>query len=249
MKTSKLFRLVYILIACFIPLLFFSFMFQAEEADYYNERIILYDSLDVTNATKTIKINYFEGDTAYIHKELTPDSLLISIVRYKNAEKKEKIGESKYYYMNGKLKRTENYNNSGKLHGYLVSYYQNGKRKRVDKYNNGELEIGKCFDSLGNKISYIPYYIEPDVDMAKIQELLKYPESLRGIGNGEDVKVRVLIDKTGTPLILDYNSKSSMGFIYEIKRILTLSIGIEPAYEDGEPVRCWVYMPFVFRLR
>lgn len=71
---------------------------------------------------------------------------------YKSAEgdfeNGHKVGNWKYYYTNGQLRITENYDKDGKTTGEFISYYKNGAIKETSTYANDKLN--------GNTTTYNP---------------------------------------------------------------------------------------------
>jgi antitoxin component YwqK of YwqJK toxin-antitoxin module len=57
-------------------------------------------------------------------------------------------GEAKYFYIDGKLEKTQKYEHGTLL--YSIDYYKNGRIKFKDSYCNDTLYFSQGWDSLGN---------------------------------------------------------------------------------------------------
>ena len=211
----------------------------------YNATIII-DSVQAAKIDTDYKI---EKDSNGIHivQTYSKDSILISIERYIDYKNSIHTDESRFWYPDGNLKKTINYNKVGKKEQKLITYHNNGQIKREDLYKNGKLITGKCYDSLGNEVKYFPYETEPIVDLNQISNCFKYPENLRRQDIEERLIAKILVDKKGKIIKIKYDDLHSPEFVNEAV-LCILKSNIQPAYEDGEPILCWVSIPIMFRI-
>ncbi len=212
----------------------------------YNATIIV-DSVQVAEMNAENKIEY-DSNGIHIVQTYSKDSILISIERYIDYKNSIHKDESRFWYPDGNLKKTINYNKVGKKEQKLITYHNNGQIKRENLYKNGKLIIGKCYDSLGNEVKYFPYETEPIVDLNQISNCLKYPENLRRQDIEEIVEIKFWLDKKGKIIKIEYDNLHSPEFVNEAVRCI-LNSDMQPAYEDGEPIICRVHIPITFRLR
>lgn len=90
------------------------------------------------------KYNHNEKDELIIHyKKYYRNGNIESVgsfleISYETAY--NKIGEWKYYYINGNLKFTQKYNNKGVKIGELKSYYKNGKLREIGNYSDTRIK-------------------------------------------------------------------------------------------------------------
>jgi len=213
----------------------------------FNKEIIV-NTKYVNDKSKLIKQIDIQKDGSTIVKTFTKDSILISSERYINYKEEQYIGESTYWYENGKIKKIINLKKNGILDGVLKTYYIDGKIKRNDIYKNEKLIDGNCFDSTGNKIKYFPYISEPLMDLALLSECLVYPESMRRQNIQEEVILKILFDKNGKIVKITYDDKNLDEFLNEAIRCI-LKMKFEPGYLDGEASEFTVFVPISFRLR
>ncbi|OGU12025.1 MAG: hypothetical protein A2X61_04240 [Ignavibacteria bacterium GWB2_35_12] len=194
-------------------------------------------------------IKTYTKDSVMIAREILPKKNLSQIDSTCQYLGLQCIGENRYWYPNGKIKKIINLKNNNQLDGELIIYYKNGQIKRLDNYIRNELKSGKCFDSLGNEVEYFPYLIEPYIDLGKFQSALIYPENMRRAGIEEKIVLRVLLDTLGTPVKIRYDSDNSIYFVNEIIRVFQNNKLFIPAKIDGYPEFLWVTIPVNFLLR
>ena len=89
---------------------------------------------------------------------------------------------------------------------------------------------------------------EPMVDMALLQKNIVYPEMARKAGIEGKVMVRVLIDQQGkvlkTEIETSVNKDLDQAAIRAIKKTK-----FAPAMKDNKPVKFWVTIPVMFKLK
>lgn len=212
----------------------------------YNATIII-DSVQAAEMSAENKIEY-DSSGIYIVKTFSKENILIANEKFFDNKKNKKIEDSKYYFPDGKLKFTMNYDKEGKRDGKLLSFYLNGKTKREDFYKLDSLISGKCYDSLGNEVKYFNYFESTTINLQILQSCLKYPENLRRQNIEELVILKILLDKKGKIIKIKYDELNSMEFVNVGARCI-LNYNLNPVKVDGEPIIYWVSIPIHFRLR
>lgn len=204
-----------------------------------------------TNYSNSIeKYNYKKADSVgFLRETYNKNGGLLSQELMDDTTKWNFIGEAKYYYDTGEIRIIKHYDKKGYLDGELLGYYKNGQLKRKELYKKGQLVESQCFDSLGNKRLYTPFYIDLDYNLADIASNLEYPESLRKKGIEEKLLISVCINKKGNPVIAYYDSLSSKEFVMSAIEALKNCHCIQPAYENDEPIAAWLCVPFTFKLK
>lgn len=216
----------------------------------FNSEIILDSNYQIKD--KSIKeIVLKDKSENTIVKTLNNDSVIVSVESFDNEADRNFIGESKYFYSDGKLKKSIIYNKKN-LYSEVKIYHSNGKLKREDYFKDMKLIKGNCFDSLGDLVKHTEYEKLPVIEIEKFGQCLMYPDSLRKEGIEEDVILRVLINKFGKIVLIKYDNLHSKLFIEEAVRCLSklnnIKGAIQPALIDGEPIDMWIYIPIRYRL-
>ncbi len=89
---------------------------------------------------------------------------------------------------------------------------------------------------------------EPYVDIRELQSKVIYPEEAKKAGIQGKVEVRALIGTDGVCRETIIESSDSV-LLNENASNAIKSCVFEPAIKDGKPIKCWVSIPIVFRLR
>lgn len=96
---------------------------------------------------------------------------------------------------------------------------------------------------------FIPVEKEPEVDLAKLQRLVTYPDIARRAGIEGRVGLRILVGADGQVRrkAIEYSdnemlNQAALDAIEKYGRFV-------PAIQNGEPIMVWVSIPIVFRLR
>lgn len=210
----------------------------------FNTLIFIDSSYKIKNP-ESIEIVTTDENGLAVVTTLTSDSLPVSIESFDNNEKRNYIGQSKYWFPSGQLKRIVNYDKIN-MYNRVKSFYPNGKVKRNDQFKNRKLVLGSCYDSLENEIDHTPYEVEPNIDLGYLTGCVKYPENLVSQGLQEIVILRVFINKEGRIIRVNYDSNNTDGFVKAALKCLLDMKNVVPAYIDGEPIDCWINIPFKF---
>jgi TonB family protein len=162
------------------------------------------------------------------------------------------------YYLNRKTYRYIGYS-KGMYHGKFQVFYPTGIKRREDLYEEGRFVKGKCYDTAGNEIRYIPYnssasFIEGDNELReRIQ--IELGRTLYGAGDKLGYKgiadasiagrvvVCFVIDKQGVMknvrVVKTPNPEINDKVVNAIIRIR----GWQPASKEGEYVDSEITMP------
>jgi TonB family protein len=96
---------------------------------------------------------------------------------------------------------------------------------------------------------FIPVEKEPEVDLAKLQKLVAYPDIARRAGIEGRVGLRILVGADGNVRrkAIEYSdnemlNQAALDAVDKYGRFV-------PAIQNGEPIMVWVSIPIVFRLR
>lgn len=161
-------------------------------------------------------------------------------------------GSDKEWYETGKPLRSAEYINN-EINGRLVTYWPNGQLRRIDIYDMGTLKEGLCFDSLGNKVSYIKYLQMPqfpngDVDSYLAHEI-RYPIIAQKNGIQGTVIVQFLVDRQGAISNIKIVKSVDSSLDMEAVRAVNLMPKWIPGKRDGEPIKVNYTLPINFRLQ
>lgn len=157
------------------------------------------------------------------------------------------------FYKNQQLKSDLKYNKKG-LNGNIKTFWENGTLRRDDVFKNNELVEGKCFDSEGNPIEYVPYKIKASFKGGSdslyyyINKNLSYPEeSLENFEEGL-VTVVFLVDTLGNILETDFVSSGHKLLDDEALRIIKSMPRWQPAVNEGKKVFTRMIIPLTFKI-
>lgn len=99
----------------------------------------------------------------------------------------------------------------------------------------------------GSKISQSQETAPTPLNLAEISSQLNYPDSARANKIEGQVVIKVLLDANGNVEKLSEDISGPEVFHNEVKRVIW-KLKFSPARKDGEPVKCWVSIPFRFEL-
>jgi len=154
-------------------------------------------------------------DNLYQKRVYNINNQLIEQSNYSDYIGANAIGEAKYWYDDGKVKKNVNYNTNGEINGNIITYYQNGNIKRKDKYKNGELVNGECFAEDGKNTTHTLFFIEPTLDVEELSRHIKYPEIVRRADIQERVVILLHITKKNKISEYYYDSDNSIQLVNE----------------------------------
>lgn len=217
--------------------------------DYYTSdtlQMIGYaTSVDPTQKNGTIEKN---GDFRYYRKNGTLD--------YQGCYKSNKhFGIWQYYYEDGSLYYSENYDKKGRMTGNFTVYYPDGKIRRTDIYVKDEFQSGKCFSHSGNDTVWYPFMVMPQYaggDEARqlfLQQHIVYPEIAAENGNQGTVFVSFVVDAEGTVEEVEILQGVCESLDNEALRVVNLMPRWKPGTHDGKPIRVLFNMPIYFKLK
>lgn len=123
-----------------------------------------------------------------------------------------------------------------------------GFAPNIDFEGTGKVEIKQRVEEPAPD-EFVPVEKEPNVDLAQLQKLVKYPELARKAGVEGQVIVKVLIGKQGEvrKTLVEYsdNELLNQSAIDAVKNYT----GFTPGIQNGNPVMVWVSIPIRFQLR
>ena len=163
--------------------------------------------------------------------------------------------DGKFYewYENGQLWKDIEYKD-GELEGKLLTYWNNGKPKRQENFEKGKSIEGKCFNSTGKEIEFIPYEIMPQFRGGKeyllefISRNLKYPKEMQKMGIQGRSIVGFVVQKDGSIRDIKIVRSASSGLDEAAIMVIKSLPAWKPGLLDGEPVSVYYTVPIVFRL-
>jgi len=169
-------------------------------------------------------------------------------------KKKERIGISEEWYLNGQLKSQETYAN-GKLNDTVITYWENGQLKRMDLFRNGEFINGTCYDISGKKIRHFDFEVMPKYPggeselLADIYNDLEMPEIVKKNLLKEKVIAKFSVDIKGFVSDIEIVKGNYPELNNEVIRVLKSLKRWQPGLRDGEPVKVWYSIPVSFEVR
>ncbi|OQP40825.1 hypothetical protein A4H97_14540 [Niastella yeongjuensis] len=142
-----------------------------------------------------------------------------------------------------------------KLQGEVMTWYVNGKIKRKDEYVLDSLTNGHCYTATGQDTTWYPFYTGFNYgnDIKELYKFvgknIKYPKEARKKWIEGEVRIQFIIEKDGTltneKIIRSVNDQIDQ----EGLRVLRAAPARwKPALLDGEPYRGHGVLPIVFRI-
>lgn len=118
-----------------------------------------------------------------------------------------------------------------------------------DKIVDEVLELKKAVITKTNGEEFSEVDEIPQLDMTKLQKLIKYPEEALKSDIQGKVVVKALIDDTGqvreASIAYSDNELLNDAAVSSIMQYDSFT----PAKVDGKPVKSWVYVPITFKLK
>ncbi len=137
-----------------------------------------------------------------------------------------------------------------------------GHTIKVMSYRDERLTAAHAFDAEGREYAYVPspsdsvisYYAEerptPPYDMAKFLDAnLRYPATAREKSIEGNVVVKFMVDELGNISNGQVVNSVHPDLDAEALRIVSLLPKWNPALQNGDPVKFWCTMPFIFRMK
>ena len=210
----------------------------------YTKKIV-HDSLGINKTVEEYKINGKLKELTNYSKVTGPES------RFK---KFNRNGLSTHYYDNGKLTSVINFKND-ELHGNVETYFENGKLRRSDIYEEDNFVSGQCYDVLGNKVEHYIYIEKPTylggykAIGTFLSKKLKYPSKMARNGLEGTVLIKFLVLKNGNLAEIETRYSPSIEFEKEALRVLNLLNDWVPGKIEGEPTDFKFMLPITFKLK
>lgn len=220
---------------------------------------ILYDALDKkTDSANCDHYSIFKyDDTTKVsgtEMKYSKDNILLSDVHYSNIEHHKRFGKAIYYFADGSLHASMNYNENG-FNGELTSYYKSGQLLRRDSFADDKFITGRCFTAEGKDTTHFDYEIMPqfpggeDKLLRYIMKNLHYPHEAAENGIMGRVYVTFNVTKTGEIENVKTIRNIGGGCDEEAIRVVKNMPAWSPGFQDGVPVKVQFVLPINFSLR
>jgi periplasmic protein TonB len=176
-----------------------------------------------------------------------------SEVNYIYSNKKILDGLSSKWSENGNLSSESEYVND-KMHGTFKTYWDNGKLKRSDRYENDQFVSGNCFSSTGKDTSYFPYEQRPvypggTAEISKyVSNAIKYPADARRKEIQGRVMVQFSVNEEGKLGDFKVTQKVEPMLDEEALRVIKNMPDWQPGKIDGKPAKFLYALPVIFML-
>jgi TonB family protein len=176
-----------------------------------------------------------------------------SEVNYINHNKKILDGLSSRWSEEGILTSETEYVNN-KMNGSFKTYWENGKLKRSDRYENDQFVSGNCFSSTGKDTSYFPYEQRPvypggTAEISKyVSNAVKYPADARRKEIQGRVMVQFTVYEDGKLGDFKVTQKVEPMLDEEALRVIKNMPDWQPGKIDGKPAKFLYALPVIFML-
>jgi len=173
---------------------------------------------------------------------------------YINGKKKERIGQSRRWYDDGKIKSLIAYSDD-KMNGGCKTYWENGQLKRNDAYEDGKFRTGNCYTAKGADTIHYDYEITPEFKggasemMKYLQKNIKISEKSKEDYVHGKTYIKFTINEDGS--ISDVSILKGSGekeFDNEVIRVVKEMPKWNPGKQDGIPVKVHFMIPIFIRL-
>ncbi len=166
-----------------------------------------------------------------------------------------RTGRWSFFYPDGHLYYVYNYSYGGLLDGEAKYYFKNGKVKRSETYSMGVLKHGKCFSISGQDTVWFPFNKEPEFkggENKRIEYLennLQYPVVAQELGLHGRVIMSFVVEIDGS--IGDVQLLKGIHWLLDDAAldVVRKMPNWEPGQLDGNPVRVQFNIPILFTLK
>lgn len=247
-------RNIFILITCLFT--FYGWSQQQVDTTYYDahNKRVAHKSQARTYKTN-IRTGIYEVETKYTIDDVKISET--NYMQVWDTKERDSVmwwhGTYREWHSLGQLKTEANYN-MGRLDKDLKTYYINGKLRRHDIYDNDSLTIGKCFNNKGEPVNYFPYMVQPEYPKGQaalfnfLSDNIKYPKKARINGIEGTVYVGFVVDVDGEIIDVDIKRGVHSTINSEAVRVVKMMPPWKPGQIDGEYVRVPYTLPVKFRL-
>lgn len=166
------------------------------------------------------------------------------------------VGQRVEFFPSGEKRVVCNYVD-GLLHGLLFQYYLDGNLRRKEQYLKGKCVHGQLFDESGNELPFEPYYVAPEIPggaktlMEFLSKNIKYPINAMRQNRQGRVLIDFIVEKDGSlsnpKISKSIDSDLDIEALRVVKKLGETYKWI-PATLDGKPQRVRFTLPVVFRL-
>jgi protein TonB len=134
--------------------------------------------------------------------------------------------------------------------GDTGTFMYSGNIKIDEKKIETKIETEKTEIKEKEKTVYQQFEVEkpPEcVNLGQVKESMKYPDVAREGGIEGKVVVKVLVDESGS--VIKIGSISGEPVFHDEVKDKAMNLHFTPGLQNGKPVKVWVSVPFVFRLK
>lgn len=137
---------------------------------------------------------------------------------------------------------------------YLTSYYRNGQVKREENLSGKKTSGNKCYDSLGNRILFTPFFENPQFPGGNhminhfLSKNLEYPEYCRDKGIQGRVLLRFYVDEMGEILEVKVIEQVHPMLDKAAAMAILKMPNWKPGLRDDEPTKTYFTLPITFRV-
>lgn len=171
-----------------------------------------------------------------------------------NYTKDIRTGRWSFFYPDGHLYYVYNYSYGGLLDGEAKYYFKNGKVKRSETYSMGVLKHGKCFSISGQDTAWFPFWKPAEFrggEKKRIRYLnknIKYPEYVKNLGIEGRMIVTFIVEADGSINEVEVTKGVFWLLDYDVLTVISKMPPWLPGQNDGTPVRMQLNMPISFWL-
>jgi TonB family protein len=214
------------------------------------------DTCDRNDAKTQMVIHYtdtFPVKKAFVESYHLIQQSLNYILPYHDLEKKQHHGIVAHYYSNQRIKYHKSYLD-GALHGTFKSYYLDGSLKRWEEYDSGVRTYGTCYAQNGDEITFFEFEKMPEFPGGNDQLLLyisknfKYPSEARKKDISGRMLISFVVNEDGTVTDVIPLKKVHPLLDDEAMRVVTSMPKWIPGTQDGVPVKVRYTLPIVATL-
>lgn len=204
------------------------------------EYVSIYLYNDIKSKRGTIKTYFITGQ-------------LKSECQYSDIKLKRLEGVSKHYYDNGTLHSEINYFD-GKPNGEIKTFYSNGKIRRSDQFENGNFISGQCYTIEGKDTTHFDFMVLPqypggeEARMKFLNENVNYPRQARRNNIYGTVIVEFVVNKYGKITKIGIIQSVDKLLDKEAIRVVEMMPRWKPGLMEGDKVSILYHMPIKFKL-
>ena len=235
--------------------------FTQTDTVFYNTNNDTVASLSLANKYETITHSATAPSEEIRRKYTKAGQLIAEDYYYINRgaviperKNKERIGTSRRWYDNGKIKRVIVYTDD-KINGSCKTYWENGQIKRNDVFENGKFILGNCYTSQGKDTMHYDFEVMPEFKgglnelISYMQKSVTYPEKSKKKNIEGKVFVKFVVEADGSITNITVLKGVNEELDNEAIRVIKNMPKWNPGKDDGVPIRVYFNIPINFRLK